>query len=1619
MSERRTEQKNKILSQLGETIAARIPKRDSQKVLDFVNQYYRVSPLEELAERSPQNLYGATLSCWEHLQEWDGQDQKIHVFNPDLERHGWHCGHTVIQISHRDMPFLVDSVRMELNRRGLSIHVVHSGVLNIQRDGRSALVKESAKASSEEGITREALIYIEVDRHSNPDELKDIEHSLAEVLTMVRAAVTDFDAMRGRVEALMDELAQLKQPEQVDVDEARAFLGWLLENRFTFLGYEALNFDVSGNVLTTVPVESSELGVCRLQPSERDVQEVGSCSQLVNKPLMFAKDYRRSRVHRPAYRDLVVVKQFNDQGEVTGEHRFYGLYTSPVYAEPPVNVPVLRRRVAQVLERAGFTPGGHSAKSLSQILNDLPRDELLLSSDDELFSNTMGVFNLQERRKVRLLCRRDSCGKFFSFLYYVPRDIFNTALRTQVQDLLVERLGALDSEFTTYYSESVLTRVYFVLPVDPETMNAFDPQELEAEVAELSRSWSDELHTVLVDASGEERGNHLANAYRNAFPSAYREHFSPASAVFDIDHIEELDTGKSIALSFYRQIEQSRDLLKFKLFNRNEPLVLSDIIPVLENLGMRVVGEHPYMVRRRDGEHFWIHDFTLLYNSEDTVDLEEVKQVFQDAFFNIWSGRAENDEFNRLVIGARLNWREVAMLRAYARYNQQIRFGFSQPYIADTLSRHLYITRLLVALFRARFEPGRQNSSKVQALADRIGSSVIDALDKVDHLNDDKILRRYLELIRATLRTNYFQNDSAGEPEDYLVFKLNPHEIANIPLPRPMFEIFVYSAKVEGVHLRGGKVARGGLRWSDRREDYRTEVLGLVKAQQVKNAVIVPVGAKGGFVAKQMPANASREAVLEEGIACYKTFIRGLLDVTDNFVDGEVAPPPELVRHDEDDPYLVVAADKGTATFSDIANGIAEEFGFWLGDAFASGGSQGYDHKKMGITARGAWESVKLHFRELGLDTQTQAFSVVAIGDMGGDVFGNGMLMSEHIQMVAAFNHMHIFIDPTPDAAASFVERKRLFELPRSSWSDYDESLISKGGGVFSRAAKWIDITPEMKKRFDISEDRLAPNDLISALLKARVDLIWNGGIGTYVKASFESHGDVGDKANDSLRIDGRDLRCRVLGEGGNLGFTQLGRIEFALNGGACNTDFIDNAGGVDCSDHEVNIKILLNNVVGNGDLTVKQRNVFLKEMTEEVSRLVLKNNYSQALAISICQSQVGRALDDYRRLINELERRGRLVRALEFIPADEEIVNRSEQGKTLTRPELSVLISYVKAELKEVLTESWLPSNPYIAREVQTAFPAALVERYTEEVENHRLQAQIVATQTANGMINRMGITFPLRMHQATGRDMADIAASYITARDIFNMDALWQQIEALDNSVPAAMLQGIMGDLQRLVRRAANWLLNAYRQQLDPQALVERFRPGVESMALSLSERLTGEPREAWQARYNELKQAGVPSDLAVQAASFDSLYTLLGIIATAEQTGEPLDRVADVYFLIGEQLDLYSVDRQIKLMDQETHWQSLARDGFREELNSQQRAITVSVLNRASAERAEKEEAESEQEVLSSQACVESWLETNSVLLQRWSQILTDLNAVSKPDSAVFAVAIRELVELAHCS
>jgi glutamate dehydrogenase len=941
------------------------------------------------------------------------------------------------------------------------------------------------------------------------------------------------------------------------------------------------------------------------------------------------------------------------------------------------------------------------------------------------------------------------------------------------------------------------------------------------------------------------------------------------------------------------------------------------------------------------------------------------------------------------------------MLRAYAAYMKQIGFGISKTAIANTLVHHVQIAQLLIRLFHIRFNPGYDGKETAEALETKI----IEALDKVPSLTEDRIIRMYLTLMQATLRTNFFQL-VAGQPKPYFSFKLAPRLIPEIPQPRPLFEIFVYSPRVIGVHLRGGKVARGGLRWSDRPEDFRTEVLGLVKAQQVKNAVIVPVGAKGGFVPKQITDNMSREERMEEGIRCYKDFIRGLLDITDNLVEGEVVAPENTVRHDEDDTYLVVAADKGTATFSDIANGIANEYGFWLGDAFASGGSQGYDHKKMGITAKGAWVSVERHFRELGINTRTTEHTSIGIGDMSGDVFGNGMLLSPHTQLVAAFNHMHIFVDPNPNQPASFAERQRMFDLPRSTWEDYNTELISSGGGLFSRLAKSILISQEMKDRFAIQEDRLTPNELVSALLKAPVDLLWNGGIGTYVKSSSESHADVGDKANDSVRINGNELRCRVIGEGGNLGMTQLARVEYGLNGGDCNTDFIDNVGGVDCSDHEVNIKILLNEIVANGDMTEKQRNKLLTEMTDEVGDLVLENSYRQVQAISIAHAQSLKKMAEYRRLISSLEEEDKLSRALEFIPDDETLAERRQSGVGLSRAELSVLISYSKANLKEDLVASDIPQNAYLARELDSAFPGRLRKQYANELHAHRLQPEIVATQIANHLVNHMGITYLHRMKLSTGCSSADITKAYILSREIFGLSPLWEQIEALDNCVTSDVQVQMMLELQRLVRRASRWFLRNRRSELDVAAEVALFAAPIAKLSENFGEWLQGRPAKVWKEKFNYFQQAGVPDQLASVVASADSLYVALGMIEVAGDSGSELQTVVEAYCSLGERLDLYWFGQQLTALEVDNQWQALAREAFRDDLDWQMHAITTSVLRRHSGKGTIGD-------------CIDSWMDENHTLVERWLTMLSELKSVDRYGYSMFTVAIRELFDMAKGS
>jgi glutamate dehydrogenase len=1609
--------KEQFFEQLADAFTDKLAKTEAKKVTEFARQHYAHIPLEELVSRRFSDTYGAVLAAWQFLQKRDAEETPVAVFNPELESDGWQSTHTVIFILHPNMPFLIDSLRMAINRRDIGTHSLQHSIFQVERDTSGKLKKlfpnPAKKASERAGF--EAFIVLEIDRHSDPKDLRSLEEELQAVLHEVRIAVGDFGVMQDRVREICKELEGTTAGiSKDDREEAQAFLKWMADDHFTFLGYDEYDFVSDKSGMEVRRVDNSELGILRVNNERSDKVRLNELPQRTRHEMtrtddvfIFAKSAQRSRVHRPAYPDYIAVKKFDSKGEVVGERRFLGLYTARVYNERPVEIPLLRRKSRAVMERSGFLADDYAGRELEQILTLYPRDELFQIESNELLKVAKSILYIQERRRIELFMREDVYGQFVTCLAFFPRDIYNTELRLKVERVLIEELEAEDIEFVTHFSESVLARVQFTIRV-PQMENREVPvAKIRNRVIELAQSWRDGLSEALSEAYGEEQGNELYRIWGGGFPASYKDMFSARRAAIDLDHISSSASNDDLAMSFYRALEEDESILHFKLFYPDEPLPLSDVMPIFDNLGFRVLGEHPFEVRDHGGKIVWIHDFTLQTETGAVVDIHRVRPIFEDLFRKVWYGEAESDAFNRLLLSSYMSWREIALLRTYARYMRQIRISNSQTFISNTLVNHVNLTRTLLEYFDTRFNPDRfQSRAKSEAAQQKLEIEFNAGLDEVENLSEDRVLRLYLELVQATLRTNYYQPDADGQPKPYISVKFDPTRIPDVPLPLPAYEIFVYSPRVEGVHLRGGKVARGGLRWSDRFEDYRTEILGLVKAQQVKNAVIVPVGAKGGFVAKQLPDPSDREAFQAEGISAYKTFIRGLLDITDNLVDSGIQPPEKVVRQDDDDHYLVVAADKGTATFSDIANGLAAEYGFWMGDAFASGGSNGYDHKKMGITARGAWVSVERHFREMGINPAVDEFTAIGIGDMGGDVFGNGLLSSEKTRLVAAFNHVHIFIDPEPDAEKSYKERKRLFEMPRSAWTDYDPKLISKGGGVFSRSAKSIPVSSEMKKLLGIKADRVPPNMLIGHILKAQVDLLWVGGIGTYVKGSDESHADVGDKANDALRINGKELRCKVVGEGGNLGITQLGRIEYALKGGRLNTDFIDNSGGVDCSDHEVNMKILLNRAVAMGDLTGKQRNVMLEEMTDDVAALVLKNNYRQTQALSIASADTSTRLEEYRRLMNTLESEGKLNRSLEFLPDDETLSERKLANKGLTRPELSVLISYVKGDLKQTLIDSNLPDDPLLAGEMYKVFPQALNQKFSKELGEHQLRREIIATQIANDMVNHMGITFVERLNQSTGADAPSIALAWIIARDVFRLDSWWNKIESLDYHVSAKLQLELMQNLMRLIRRAVRWLLRNRRAELNIQSHIERFADGVWAITSGLPDYLGDQARVSWESRHDELAEAGIPNDLASVLAGTGYLYSSLGIIEAQETTGLPLKSVANLYYDLGDRLDLNWFGEAIANLQPSSHWQALARESFREDLEWQQRALTTGVL--ISAEKAE-----------NIPESVQLWEQKYQSMIERWNSMLVELKGVREPEYAMFSVALRELLDLAQAT
>jgi len=1557
----------------------------------FIENYYRFVTPEDV----PKSDAAREALAVSHL-DWGKQRRageiRVRAYNPVESEAGFGGAHTVIETVVDDSPFLVDSLTMRLNAMSQGVLVKLHSVLRMERDESGMLLQchamqtESAAAGEPAGMA-ESWAHFEIPRILDSAELGELERQLRATLEDVRRAVRDWPRMLKRLCASAASLR--RHGKGRGAAEASLFLEWLADDHFTLLGYCALPADAK-----SAGGRTPTLGLLRATTRRKSLRRIERSRIGRGESLVITKAPIRSTVHRPALLDDIRVDAYDENGRLCGEHRFVGLFTSIAYNENPHDIPLLRAKVDRVLQRSGLLPTAHRGKSLKHILDTFPRDELIQGSVDVLERIALGILNLEERRKISLFCSRSAYGDFLSCLVYVPRDGYSSRARRRIEDLLEDRLGGelVDSQLTI--SESTLARLSLTLQRhDPEAAMP-DMAALQRELIEVAAAFIDRARFALLSCFPEEQALSLHHRFAFAFPVAYQETIPSDRLGRDFAAVADLaDSGARASFN----LAARGTAATFTAFLSGAPVPLFAANLILENMGVKMVQETSYRLDT-EATPIWIQDFIIEATNGESLDGAGVAGRFEQCFAITLEGKVENDNFNQLAVAAGLDWHQIVVLRAYCKYLLQCGVQFSQAYMLSTLRRYPKCVRAFLALFACYFDPDtaapeRERGIRVQTAAIRR------ELDSAINLDDDRILRMFSEAIQATLRTNYFQTTEQGA-KSWLSIKLDPTRIPELPRPRPVFEIFVYSPAVEGVHLRGGEIARGGIRWSDRREDFRTEVLGLMKAQQVKNTVIVPAGAKGGFVLKHPPPD-DRARLQQHVIDCYRTFLRGLLDLTDNMVEDRPVAPAATVCRDAPDPYLVVAADKGTATFSDTANAVAGEYGFWLGDAFASGGSAGYDHKKMGITARGAWESVKRHFREIGLDSQRDPFTVVGIGDMSGDVFGNGMLLSEQIRLVAAFNHREIFVDPDPDPAIGFAERQRLFALPRSSWSDYDTGLLSRGGGVYSRQSKSIRLSPEARAALGIEDEKLTPPALIRAILCAPVDLLFNGGIGTYVKASRESHGDASDPSNDAVRVDGNRLRARIVAEGGNLGLTQLGRIEFARAGGRINTDFIDNSGGVDSSDREVNIKILLGDAIRRQALAAGRRNVLLRSMTDEVAALVLASNYAQTQALSMTETRASERIGEHARVIRILESRGLLDRGLEFLPTDEEIDERRREGSGLTRPELAVILSYAKIELFESLRQTSIPDEAHCQAEVVAYFPARLGKRFPESIRSHRLRREIAAMLISSSMINRMGPHFALRAEEDTGADIAAVARAYAVVRTLFDTRRLWREIEALDGKVPADVQYESFFECSRMVRRAVYWFLHRPNRNRDIAASLERLRESVDAVMAAIPRVLGSWSEQQFAHDAGEAAAKGMPERLGQRIAKLRLMTQALDIAAIAHrQLADPV-AVASLHFAIGHELRLDWIREQIEDLHVEGHWSALARGTLRETLGREQSALLDAILKRAG----KRPYAEA----------LDEWLDEHGSSVARLKRTLDEMQTSSQMDFATLSIALREIGRL----
>ena len=1534
---------------LVEAAAAILTARRGDIPRDFLVELFERAAADELTRYSAEELAGIGEQSWSFVLQREPGAPKV-AFAPSYAGRST----AVLEILNDDMPFLVDSVLGELSERAVDIRLLVHPVFTVERDraGRLTAFKGTRKGEGR----RESFIHIQIADSGDAAERAEIVRALESVLGDVRVAVQDWRPMLARASEVAAELKANPPPLPADeIAEAIQFLQWIAADNFTLLGARDYAYTDSEHALE--PKFETGLGLLRspdmrlLRRGDQLVTITPEIREFLKEPklLIMTKAAVRSRVHRRVHLDYIGVKRFDPDGNLVSECVFCGLLTSTAYTRSVRAIPYLRRKVDRVINRAGFDPASHSGKALVNVLEHYPRDDLFQIDDDTLYQFAMAILQLDERPRVRVLPRRDRFDRFVSVLVYIPRDRYDSRIRAKIGDYLAATFQGRVRAFHPFFPEGPMVRVHFIIGrYEGETPHV-DRDTLDRAVEAIVRSWTDGLADALAAVHPQQEARVLLTRYREAFPVDYREVYPAALALSDIAIIETLNAQHPLGVELYRDIGADAAGAGLKVLSSGRPIPLSERVPVLENMGFRVVDERTYHIQPHAADDVWFHDMTLESALGQPVDLAVFKGRLQDCFLAIMGGQAENDGYNALVLAAGLVWRDVALVRTLSRFLRQVRVPYSQDYMWATLRRHSAIAAQIVSLFHARFDPQLGSAPEQHAAQEaEIASAIETALASVDSLDEDRILRRFVNAVAGAIRTNFYQRTNEGRPNDLIAVKFSSRKLDGLPLPRPLYEIFVYSPRVEAVHLRFGKVARGGIRWSDRPQDFRTEILGLVKAQNVKNAVIVPVGAKGGFVPKWLPAGGPREAIQAEGTAAYKLFISTLLDMTDNIGTGTigVVPPADVVRHEGDDPYLVVAADKGTATFSDIANGLAIAHDFWLGDAFASGGSAGYDHKKMGITARGAWESVKRHFREMDIDIGKTPFTTVGVGDMSGDVFGNGLLREKTTKLVAAFDHRDIFIDPDPDPERTFAERKRLFDLPRSSWQDFDKTLLSKGGGVFSRSAKEIRLSPEAQKLVGVGE-KLTPAELIRALLKAPVDLLFFGGIGTYVRAADESDEAAGDRANDAIRIAGKDLRCKVIGEGANLGMTQPGRIEAALAGVRLNTDAIDNSAGVNTSDMEVNIKIALSIPVRDGRLAMEARNKLLVEMTDEVATLVLRNNYLQTLALSLSQR---RGLEDFgflQRLIQTLEGRGLLDRAVEYLADDMALADRRRRSQAFTRPELSVLLAYAKLSLYDDLLELPVPDDPYLGREIGRYFPKEIAAQFPDALTRHRLRREIIATQLGNSMINRGGPSLIVRIADQTGAAPAAIAAAFAAVRDSYGMTALNGAIDELDNRVSGKLQLDLYAAVQDLLLDRIIWFLRNVDLAQGLAGVIAHYRDGIAEVETALDGALPEDALRDRAARQQELVQAGVPDELAGRMANLGPLTAAPDIVLVADRTGKPVGEVAATYFATGAffKLDrIASAAGKIPIAD---YFDRLALDRARDSIGDAERRLTAAMV------------------------------------------------------------------------